>query len=34
MMSRFSHENVPENVELMITNDLRRMCFRLISKIM
>jgi hypothetical protein len=34
MMSRVSHNSVPENVGLMIINDLRRMYFRLKSKIM
>jgi hypothetical protein len=34
MVCRVGHKNVPENVELVIINDLGRMCFRLISKIM
>jgi len=33
MMSRVSCGEVLENVELTIIHDLRRMCFRLISKI-
>jgi len=34
MMRRVCQKNVPENVELMIENNLRHMCFRLIRTIM
>jgi len=32
-MARISRKEAPEDLELMLTNDLRRMSFRLIRKI-